>query len=255
MVEFRRPEHVLIQRVLQMLRSGLFQQSECWFGGGTAIVLKHGEYRLSRDIDFLCASQAGYRALRIAAQSQGAAGLFDGPVVALREFRCDQYGIRSLLMLGGQPIKFEIVREARVSLSGNCDPELNCPLLTLDDQFTEKLLANADRCHDASVAYRDAFDLGMLVVGNNGTMPEAAVDKSVRAYGDEIWLKLRWVIGHLLSRPSALLAACSALQMDPAMANTSILALREAARRCDPVASFDWDSLGRPDESASEERA
>lgn len=36
----------------------------CYFGGGTAIVLQLDEYRESLDVDLMCASQDGYRALR-----------------------------------------------------------------------------------------------------------------------------------------------------------------------------------------------
>ncbi|MEH0072719.1 nucleotidyl transferase AbiEii/AbiGii toxin family protein [Pannonibacter sp. Pt2-lr] len=45
------------------------------FGGGTAIVLQLDEYRESVDIDFLCASQEGYRLIRQAVFGAGLAGL------------------------------------------------------------------------------------------------------------------------------------------------------------------------------------
>ena len=53
---------------------------QCWFGGGTEIVLELGEYRLSKDIDFLCSDADGYREMRSLATSGGVAALFSAPV-------------------------------------------------------------------------------------------------------------------------------------------------------------------------------
>jgi hypothetical protein len=36
----------------------------CYFGGGTAMALRYGEYRESVDIDFLVSDLAGYREMR-----------------------------------------------------------------------------------------------------------------------------------------------------------------------------------------------
>ncbi len=35
----------------------------------------------------------------------------------MRELRADQYGLRTALLVAGQPIKFEIILEGRVSLN------------------------------------------------------------------------------------------------------------------------------------------
>lgn len=58
---FSRPHHQAILKALGELDTDLLVRAECWFGGGTAIVLMLDEYRESVDIDFLCSSQAGYR--------------------------------------------------------------------------------------------------------------------------------------------------------------------------------------------------
>ena len=246
MSTFKRPEHVVIHDALRMMKSEFLLANECWFGGGTAIVLANGEYRQSLDVDFLCSSQDGYRELRSAVLKFGPDALFSGPITTIREFRCDQYGIRAVLSLQDQPIKFEIVREGRIALTGTLDDALGCPILSLIDQFAEKLLANSDRCHDASVCYRDAFDLGMLVLGNNGTIPEDAIDKSVGAYGNDIWTKLRWVVSHLGMQPVALSKAATTMQMRPEVARAAIRALSDGARRLDPDSSFDWEEALQP---------
>ncbi len=35
-----------------MMRTDFLLQCQCWFAGGTAIVVKNGEYSLSLDVDF-----------------------------------------------------------------------------------------------------------------------------------------------------------------------------------------------------------
>ncbi|WP_437298513.1 nucleotidyl transferase AbiEii/AbiGii toxin family protein [Sorangium sp. So ce426] len=59
-----RDEHRRILDLLTSLDAALLRQSECWFAGGTAISLRCDEFRISRDVDFLCASREGYRQLR-----------------------------------------------------------------------------------------------------------------------------------------------------------------------------------------------
>src|SRR5215203_2354067 len=61
---FERPHHRRIAALLRALDADLFAASDCWFGGGTAMALRYGEYRQSVDIDFLVSETKGYRALR-----------------------------------------------------------------------------------------------------------------------------------------------------------------------------------------------
>lgn len=50
---FERPHHQWIAQVLASLDDALLHRYQCWFGEGTAISLRRGEYRESIDIDFL----------------------------------------------------------------------------------------------------------------------------------------------------------------------------------------------------------
>src|SRR6266550_7927465 len=61
---FEREHHRQVGNVLESLAADLLVENDCLFGGGTAIVLRHGEYHESVDIDFLVSSLTGYRALR-----------------------------------------------------------------------------------------------------------------------------------------------------------------------------------------------
>ncbi|MEN5117852.1 nucleotidyl transferase AbiEii/AbiGii toxin family protein [Luteimonas sp. TWI662] len=61
---FERGHHRRIAAVLDALDGDRLRQAQCWFGGGTAIALAHGEYRESVDIDLMVSDVAGYRCLR-----------------------------------------------------------------------------------------------------------------------------------------------------------------------------------------------
>src|SRR5690606_28440298 len=117
---FERPHHQRIAHVLAALDGDVLRQHSCFFGGGTCIALRYGEYRESVDIDFLVSDPAGYRDLR--QLLTGAAGINAlvrpgaQPLLMLREVRADQYGLRTVVQMDGQGIKFEIVREARIDL-------------------------------------------------------------------------------------------------------------------------------------------
>lgn len=237
MFEFKRPKHVIIAKALGLMDHDFLIANQCWFGGGTAIVLKLGEYRQSLDIDFLCSDPDGYRALRMAAVELGVRAFFRKPVEAVREMRIDQYGLRSVVQLDGQPFKFEVVREARVALQGRFDDDLGVPALVCDDMFAEKLLANADRCQDRAVAYRDAIDLGMLICAF-GKIPPEALAKAQAAYGLDIGNKVAWVANRLQDSVE-LRDAALALQMDPDVAGGAVSALRAEGDRVWPDAGID----------------
>lgn len=242
MTELKRAEHRVILEALRLMDASFLATNQCWFGGGTSIVLKLGEYRQSLDVDFLCADPDGYRELRSAAVERGIRAFFPAPVEPLRTFKIDQYGLRTALRHNEQVIKFEIIREARIELCGHIDSELGLPMLVEEDLFAEKLLANADRCHDRSVAYRDAIDLGMLV-HHHKNIPDNAIAKAEGAYGADIVRKLAWVVSKLNSTDE-LQRASEVLQMEMTDARRSIRALTgEVMRRWpdhvqNPIGSF-----------------
>ncbi|WP_095203261.1 nucleotidyl transferase AbiEii/AbiGii toxin family protein [Mesorhizobium carmichaelinearum] len=236
MKEFRRPEHRIIGEALALMDRDLLTANKCWFGGGTAIVMKFGEYRRSLDVDFLCADADGYRELRTHAVERGVRAFFPEPVEAVRDFQIDQYGLRTVVRLQGQLIKFEVIREGRIQLQGDFDNDLKVPILTAADMFAEKLLANADRCQDRATAYRDAIDLGILI-GIYGRIPAEALGKAQTAYGADIRNKVAWVANKLQDRDE-LRDAAEVLQMDPGVAAKAISALRDEGIRLWPSAGI-----------------
>lgn len=124
---FRREEHRAIGGLLAALDHDLFERCAALFAGGTRLVLELDEYRLSHDLDFLCSDPRGYSELRGIARESGHHGFFGGKspdeIEFPREIRFDQYGIRFVAVASGLPIKFEIIREARIALSAGLPPK------------------------------------------------------------------------------------------------------------------------------------
>lgn len=212
---FRRLHHQRIAKLLAALNADFLFRSGCYFGGGTAIVLALNEYRESIDVDFLCSSTDGYRALRNTITSASLGNILAQPIELAREVRADRYGIRTFVQVDGIPIKFEIVSEGRIDITGTIDPVLGIPTLSRQDMYAEKLLANADRHNDASVASRDAIDLAMLIK-HWGPIPQEAWTKARQAYGQSIDTSYAKAIE--LTSNQAYLASClEKMQMEASL--------------------------------------
>jgi hypothetical protein len=195
MPEFRRPHHRAVAALLSALDPEFLSRAQCWFGGGTQIALSLGEYRESRDIDFLCSSRKGFRLLRETVTENSLGALARKPVSLARELRTDRDGIRGFLKHGEARIKFEIVLEARIDLAGHIDKRLGVPVLSPECVVAEKFLANADRGQDTSTGSRDAIDLAFLAAahGVEGLVPGLKLAES--AYGKEVRRRFRGVLG------------------------------------------------------------
>ena len=115
---FRRPWHRLVWHVLESLNSDLLARARCWFGGGTRVAMELGEFRESVDVDFLREDREGYRILRSTVTRSPLGNLASRPLELLRDVRADMYGIRTFLRVDGQPVKFEVIFEGRIPLSG-----------------------------------------------------------------------------------------------------------------------------------------
>ena len=199
MARFKRAEHNEVLGALAQLDAAFLRDSQCFFGGGTRIVLELGEYRLSKDIDFLCADVAGYRAVRETI-SEASLGAIAKPGLRLaRDVRGDQYGIRTALQCATQRLKFEIVREARIGLEGATIPRLPVSCLTHAHCFAEKFLANADRGMDASTLARDVVDLAFMIEGWGASGAAAGADLARVAYGPTIDRELARALAKLRS--------------------------------------------------------
>jgi len=182
---FKRPHHQRIVRLLELMNAEFLWEAKCYFGGGTAISLLLDEFRESVDIDFLCSDQEGYRKIRTSLFDHGLNQIFTKKVDMLREVRADREGIRTIFLMDSQPIKFEIVREGCIDISGINWPDIPVPCLTKTDLFAEKLLANADRFNDKSTMNRDVIDL-VVMEKHWGAIPLESWHKAFSAYGDSV---------------------------------------------------------------------
>ena len=210
---FERPHHQRIARVLASLDAALLLKHRCFFGGGTAVALAHGEYRESVDVDFICASVEGYRELRGQVNRGGIAALCKAPLALLREPRIDQYGIRCAFEVDGAPVKFELIFEGRITLDDPLPGDRIAGVwrLTHDDQVATKLMANSDRWADESVMSRDLMDLAML--SHDGGLPAPALAKARHAYGDSVLSDLAKAQQRLLEREGRLKQCMRAMGM------------------------------------------
>ena len=189
----------------------------CYFGGGTAIALTHGEYRESVAIDFLVSDLAGFRGLRQRVTGLGGIAALAHPgatLAQLREVRADQYGIRTVLRVDGVAIKIEIVLEARIVLAAPTPTDQVCGVATLTplDMAASKLLANSDRWADDSVFSRDVIDLALLQP--RGKLLASAIAKTSLAYGDSITADLARAVQQLRDREGRLATCMQALQIN-----------------------------------------
>jgi hypothetical protein len=214
---FKRDHHVRIATILQALNSELLRDHQCYFGGGTAIVLSRDEYRESVDIDFLISNPLGYRQLRESLTSQnGFASIVrpDSNVTLAREIRADQYGLRTMLQVGNVEIKFEIVLEGRIQLDAPSKADRICGVTTLSaiDMAASKILANSDRWADDSVFSRDLIDLAMLNLPSHKF--KKAMAKATQAYGASAQRDLDKAINKLKERQGRLGACLRALKFD-----------------------------------------
>ena len=186
MADFRRPHHRTIARILKSLNSGFLSEAACYFGGGTQLAMSFGEYRESRDIDFLCASRVGFRQVRQEITARSLGRIASDTLTLAREVRADRDGVRTFVALDGLAIKLEIVLEGRIDLVGRLEPRLGVPTLHIEHAIAEKLLANADRGLDDSTLARDLIDLAFVATRVDKKALLAGLVIAEQAYGTSV---------------------------------------------------------------------
>lgn len=232
---FEREHHQLIEQVLCLLDAELLRQHQCYFGGGTAIALRFGEYRESVDMDFMVSDIPSYRALRALVREQsGVMVLFKKEttlVSQVQEVRADQYGIRTRIGLGPHVIKFEIVLEGRIRFECPGTQDELCGVSTLSalDLAASKLLANSDWWADEGVFNRDVIDLAMM--RPSADLLRLACVKAEAAYGAALATDLHKALDKLIQKPDWLercMRAMNMQQLAPARLVASLIAIRNS---------------------------
>jgi hypothetical protein len=206
-MKYRRDAHRLVGRALQALDGGFLADAHCFFGGGTYLAVSLGEYRVSRDIDFLCSSRAGFRTLRETVTQRSLGAILREPVALAREVRADRDGIRTFIEIGDARVKFEILLEGRIDLAGHVDRALGLPVLAPAHCVAEKLLANADRGLDDSTLSRDLIDLAFAAVHFGKPTLIEGLNLAEQAYGAAVRRYLGLALD-LFKKNRARAAAC-----------------------------------------------
>mgnify|MGYP000014603809 CR=1 FL=1 len=236
---FRRLHHQQVAEVLSTLDAPLLAEHSCWFGGGTAIVLAHGEFRESVDIDFLVSDPKSYRELRRMVRDHGIDALATRELGARRTPSIDGHGIRTSVLVAGVAIKLEIIHERRLDLDTPSPGDEICGvrILTRTDQVATKLLANDDRWADTSTFSRDLIDLAMM--RPDPVTLEAGARKAVDAYGKTVGESLDNAVTYLRDRPHRLDEHIRALKIDAPRAAVW-QSIRDLSARCAKI-----ECLGR----------
>ena len=211
---FRRLHHQRVAEVLWILDAPLLAEHNCWFGGGTAIVLANGEFRESADIDFLVSDPRSYREMRQMIRDRGFGALATRELDLGRAPSIDGHGIRTSVLVAGVAIKFEIIHEGRIDLDTPSPDDEICGLrsLTRTDQVASKLLANDDRWADTSTFSRDLIDLAMMNPDTESL--KGGAHKAVGAYGKTVGESLNHAVTYLQDRPQRLDEYIQALKID-----------------------------------------
>jgi hypothetical protein len=226
---FARPRHATVAAALAALDGRFLEECRCWFGGGTRIVLELGEYRESEDLDFLCSSAAGYRALRSTIAERSLGKIAARPLALAREVRADRYGIRTVLEVAAAKLKFEIVLEGRIALAGASRIGFDVPCLSRVDCFAEKLLDNADRWREDAVLSRDIIDLAFMVEGWSRADALAGAALARDAYGTTVDRALGDAAQRLLDAQDHRKRCIAALRVNNV--TTLVAGLRKLGRR------------------------
>ena len=96
------------------------------------------------------------------------------------------YGIRTFLRVDGEPVKFEVIFEGRIPLTGEARSPFPVEILARSACFAEKLLANADRGRDSSANSRDVIDLAFMAANWPEEELRSGMATAQSAYGDAV---------------------------------------------------------------------
>lgn len=209
-------DHRRIAAVLDALNAEVLHANVCLLSGNTAIVLRCGGYRESIDIHFVVCKGEGYRRLRQMLTGPNGIRAITRPDHTLsqaREMRTDQYGIRTMLMVDGVGIKFEVSLESRISLGLPGPDDRVCGVATLTplDMVASKLLANSDHWRDDAKTSCDLIDLAMMAPPK--ALLNEAMAKAQGAYGEGVAADLAIAVDDLHARPHRLEQCMQAMSM------------------------------------------
>jgi hypothetical protein len=130
--------------------------------------------------------------------------------------RADRDGIRTFFASGKDKIKFEILLEARIDLTGVMDPELKVLTLSWDSAVAEKFLALTDRGADEATFSRDLIDLAFLAAKSGADSLCQGKMQAEEVYGKAVQAALSAALDLLTRKLSYRKACLAALSIEDA---------------------------------------
>ncbi len=202
--------------ILRMMNPDFLMDAQCFFAGGTRIAMELGEYRRSDDIDFMVSDINGWRSIRSQVTNRSLGPIFRQEPELAREVRADRYGIRTFLMVEGEPIKLEIIHEGRHDLGGQVLPGWPVPVMGRGSLMAQKLMATADRGLDRWFHLRDVIDLAFMVASWGREPFEEGIGMAEGAYGNSVRRGLANALRLLGGNPAYWRECMAALDVDAA---------------------------------------
>lgn len=159
-MNFKRPHHINIQKLLNCFNSEYLKKHNILFGGGTRISLELNEFRESIDVDFLCPTIESYKSVRSQVTNVDFGDLITGHLPIAKDIRINRDAVRAVVLIEGTPIKLELVNINGYNLKSDTKSPFGVPMVNRDGCFLTKILAHSDRQY--SPDNKDMFDLLMM---------------------------------------------------------------------------------------------
>lgn len=148
--------------------------------GGAAVAMQFGVFRQTRGINLVCASRAGFVALRNEVSKNSLGSLFCPDQQISHSFlgAYDHAEFSGVIQLQTNYVTFANVRyrvlfEPRIDLEGEVHPAYKVPVLSRNHLFVAKLLSNADRSLLPRVSLIDIVDLAVMIADEGQIPPQA----------------------------------------------------------------------------------
>jgi len=220
-MEYDIAHHRIIGSALKQFNADFFCANDIVFGGGTRIALEIDEFRESVDIDFLCPTQASYRAVRQQVTNVSLGQLVKSDFEYPREIRADRDAVRTLIVHEGCTIKLEFVNFKQCDIRWDGAPDVfPVPCLDHTSCFATKLMANADRW--GNPPYKDIFDI-LAMYRQWGDIPAEAIAAAEAEYGERVILPaLKSALQDVLANPEKYQEAAANVLMKPDWADDLI---------------------------------
>ena len=178
---------------LRAFNAEFLLQNKTFLAGGAAVAMQFGVFRQTRGINLVCASRAGFIAMRNEVSRESLGKILrpnqhlSHSFLGTYDHGCFAGSIRFLSSNSSHiNTRYRVIFEPRIDLEGEAHPLYKVPVLMRSHLFIAKLLSNADRALLPRISLVDIVDLAVMIA-DEGQIPEEAwrmacqVDSRVKA--------------------------------------------------------------------------